>query len=266
MEGYDTSFRWLSSSTVRYIDNVDITICDANIAGYNPSPAEVQRVVNILDYYYEATRGIITTHQAGNTLIATSPTECLANGGIGYMFFHWNNTIPGSGMNGLYLDGHVVIGGIATYRANVGLFTIGQEAMQLLGPHTDQDYIQPSIFCEYTCTLFPDFPTATDMSWLDWMYSRQLENFAPDTDPGSEPTSRESKKNKNVYDEVRYDYTNYINGEKVYLSKLLGYSPVDIVVKDESEILQREDLPDNAVIISERVSNPFPILSKKLFN
>lgn len=245
MEGYDTSFRWLDSSTVRHIANINITICDIDTWGHNPSPAEVQQVVDILDYYYEATRGLITTHEDGNTLITTSYDECMANGGIGYLGFNWDTSIPGSGANSIYLDGHVVIGGSASYQDNIGQGVISQEAMQILGPHVDQDYIEPSVFCD-DCTIAA-FPTSADMAWCDWMYSRQLENYGPDTDPGAEP-SRGLRKNNKVYDEVKYYYTDYINGEKVYLSKLLGYSPIDVIVKSEEEILKRDDLPPDAVI------------------
>ncbi len=256
MEGFDQSFRWLGSSTVRHIANVNLTICDANGWGYNPTPEEVAMVEDVLDYYYEATRGLITTHENGDTLIATSVDECVENAGIGFLIYRWNTTIPGSGMNGLYRDGHVVIGGKATYQDGIGQAVISQEAMQLLGPHTDQDYLLPSVFAQNGA--HSDFPTVIDMAWCDWMYSRLLENYGPDTDPGSEQSR--SLRNNNVYDEVRYDYTTYINGKEVYLSKLLGYSPIDVVVKDESEILQREDLPDNAVIISEKISNAFSII------
>jgi hypothetical protein len=256
MEGFDQSFRWLGSSTVRHIANVNLTICDANGWGYNPTPEEVAMVEDVLDYYYEATRGLITTHENGDTLIATSVDECVENAGIGFLFYHWNISIQGVGMNALYRDGHVAIGGKATYQAGAGQSTISQETMQLLGPHTDQDYIWPSVFCD-SCDI-ADLPTDVDMAWCDWMYSRLLENYGPDTDPGSEQSR--SFRNNNVYDEVRYDYTTYINGKEVYLSKLLGYSHIDVVVKDESEILQRKDLPVDAVIISEKISNTFSII------
>jgi hypothetical protein len=101
------------------------------------------------------------------------------------------------------------------------------------------------------------------MAWCDWMYSRTVASQSPDDDYGRYLSRG---KNKNVYDEVRYDYTTYINGKEVYFSDLLGYSLVDVVVKDESEILQREDLPNNAVIFRDKVNNALPILfnEKKL--
>ena len=244
--GYETSFQWLTQSSFRWISVPNITICTSNKGGYNPTPTDIVMVESILNYYYNFTLEFIDTHFLGNTMIINDWDECLNNGGIGYIVLYWNSSIYASGLNLVYTDGNAVIAGIAIYKGNIGQGVYSQEAIQVLGPHHDQDYIEPSVLCD-SCNI-SSFPTQVDTFWGNRLYSRQTGNIAPDTDPEAQPKSNKNI-NNNIYDEVRYNFKAYINNKKVYLTKLLGYSPIDYVVKSEEEILTRQELPENAIII-----------------
>jgi len=135
--------------------------------------AEIDTVLSIINN--DLPRFTDSTFQNFNIEMGTNPP---AFGTPGYVRVEWDNTIPGLGEHGEYMDGDEIISAYTKLSSGSGRGTALQELSQNLGPRKDSNIVQ-SIFNDPNSN---SFYLPVDLKLGKFLYNRALGNSTPDTD------------------------------------------------------------------------------------